>query len=926
MHVLKTLLLVLLNLPASNSESCTTASDCNSGAECEDGTCTNPFEAGCLQYMARREGNTEREFLMRVCNSDDIAMNNTNCRIPNFDYMETRISAQNWDMSIAFSWIYQILLSEIIGVPTTLEVGTGKRDSTLSFYQRQAEIMYPPRSYPVTDLETAHKFNGDCSLTTEPCSHIIPDVWDGGKADAKVFQTEGSILPLSMNGVIGRYGLYIPFFTVMRDLSLLHFIGLQGEENRRKLAERFLTPTTFLMYCTTISISNCTITDDIVTRPPLDELEGQQFHVPGVYSGHFRKADSNDCEKNPTTCVGHIVVPPCSWSTYTETQLYWQEIAMASSGPLEPNGGYSYGQMLQIYTAAAETESDVIIWWWEPDRGFSIYEGTNAAPQRVALPRPTMECNLYRESDSIQRCSDVLEDRLGAESTGSCDQDTIQLGRLYSTGFQTATETDDMITRSPALKYLEKVIMPQYGGIKLLSEWSTQAEAGNYVGAREGVCSFVYKNLDVLSFGNLEGYPLNRRVVEKQVLSVFGIVFGAIAGFGSILTSILVRRWKKERVILYAQPNVLLIVAVGYLFIAIAAISGASEPSNFTCVFTQWGTRLGYTLELTPILLKVSAINKLTREARRLKRSKVDPKRFQRILASILFVLLLYLSIWTGLDMPRQEMIHALDEDDSSTLVSHNSCGSRSNGWELGAFAWECMLLLSATLLTYQSRDVIEELNESKTLSMMVYSHFLFLLMRTLFTVLNLTDRISSIIAIKCISILLALDTIISMCVYFSPKFYSVITNDPKNSSDNKTRRSGVNGSFAASKYSRNDFGSTASMTDKRGSDPYKKPRAQSISVMGAAQSAANEVKMGQDILSRARKSQGSLVDSETENNKESMLGDKKWLNKIANDVSEVEETNSVSRPALPKKKLALPKSVTLPENKDVVKSSNVSV
>ena len=379
----------------------------------------------------------------------------------------------------------------------------------------------------------------------------------------ETFEESGSILPHEMNGVVGRFGLYIPYFTVNRDLSLLHFIGLSGEENRRKVAERFLTPTKFTDYCALVSSDNCTTVDDFAARGPFDDVEGDKYFIKGVYNGFFRKAESNDCELNPKTCVGHIVIPSCGWSTYTESQFYWNKIFMASSGPLEPNKGYSYGHMIQIYEAAAATESDVMIWWWEPDLAFMIYEDTIAAPQRIILPRPTMECSKYRESDAINRCSDILEERLGAEPTGSCDQESARIVRLYSHGFLSATESDSISLRSPAMKYLQRVIMPQYGSLELLQQWAALADKGAHFAEREGVCQFIYDNLDVLDFGPPEGYPLSRRTLSPTGLGSVGVVLGSIAVTGAVTTFYLVQRWRKERVMLYAQPNVLLLVVVG---------------------------------------------------------------------------------------------------------------------------------------------------------------------------------------------------------------------------------------------------------------------------------------------------------------------------------------------------------------------------
>ena len=109
------------------------------------------------------------------------------------------------------------------------------------------------------------------------------------------------------------------------------------------------------------SASNCTESDDNVTRAPNDDEEGNKFFVDGVYNGFFRKADSNDCDKNPTTCTGHVIIPPCKWSTFTETQFFWNDVALSGSGSAFANKGYSYSQVVEIFQAGIKTKNDVII-------------------------------------------------------------------------------------------------------------------------------------------------------------------------------------------------------------------------------------------------------------------------------------------------------------------------------------------------------------------------------------------------------------------------------------------------------------------------------------------------------------------------------------------------------------------------------------
>lgn len=88
------------------------------------------------------------------------------------------------------------------------------------------------------------------------------------------------------------------------------YFGFAGEENREKLAKTFKRPTTWKDYCTKVSQSNCTIPDDVATRPPAEDgSEDGRYFSSGFYTGHFRATDKNDCAKTPK-CTGHIVDYP----------------------------------------------------------------------------------------------------------------------------------------------------------------------------------------------------------------------------------------------------------------------------------------------------------------------------------------------------------------------------------------------------------------------------------------------------------------------------------------------------------------------------------------------------------------------------------------------------------------------------------------
>ena len=184
--------------------------------------------------------------------------------------------------------------------------------------------------------------------------------------------------------LIGVNSWFIPKFTADKYPQLLSYRGMQSsstsaennngnvtddnaDDIRQLLADVFLRPTTWFEYCTQVSKSNCTIPDDVAQRPPNDDgVEYDKMFLNGVYTGYFRKTDENDCMNNPSTCTGHIVEYPCSWSNFVESQAYHLHIPVESNGP-DVNGGYTYGQMKQILKAMNATKSNLLIAWYSPE-------------------------------------------------------------------------------------------------------------------------------------------------------------------------------------------------------------------------------------------------------------------------------------------------------------------------------------------------------------------------------------------------------------------------------------------------------------------------------------------------------------------------------------------------------------------------------
>jgi hypothetical protein len=111
---------------------------------CLNQTCSNPFQHGCLRAKLGEKWNR------RLCNSDDDpTQRNSVCDVSSFKdvYPEVRIHQGDWPTSLVMAWIYQITLSELAGIPST--VGLTSTDTKLaSFYSQKSDLSYSKESYP----------------------------------------------------------------------------------------------------------------------------------------------------------------------------------------------------------------------------------------------------------------------------------------------------------------------------------------------------------------------------------------------------------------------------------------------------------------------------------------------------------------------------------------------------------------------------------------------------------------------------------------------------------------------------------------------------------------------------------------------------------------------------------------------------------
>ena len=219
----------------------------------------------------------------------------------------------------------------------------------------------------------------------------------------------------------------------------------------------------------------------------------------------------------------------------------------------------------------------------------------------------------------------------------------------------------------------------------------------------------------------------------------------------------------------------------GKILISWGAMAYSVDTNAFTCVFSEWLVLIGYTIALFPILIKVHTINKISHQSKRFQRIHSNGNKLLRYPLYAMIPVLFYLIVWTTVDRPKVVDTLSMDTDNESVILIKQNCSSSSGIWLLISYMWQLLLLSIAAILAIQSGDTNEEMNE-KQLGVLVYSQFLFLVLRVLVTLsISLTTSALGSDRSQILGIILSVDVICSIAIYMGPKFYLCFITDQSN-------------------------------------------------------------------------------------------------------------------------------------------------
>ena len=166
----------------------------------------------------------------------------------------------------------------------------------------------------------------------------------------------------------------------------------------------------------------------------------------------------------------------------------------------------------------------------------------------------------------------------------------------------------------------------------------------------------------------------------------------------------------------YAQVNFCFLILTGMLINSVASIVYVVEPSLASCTTTQWLVVLGFTLELTPLLVKVAAVNTIQQAAKRYKRVNLKASDLYIAVALVIVFVVGCLIAWTVVDPPTLVLDYVMSKNDENVVQVSRTCSSKNEVWYFLSLAWMGMLLIMTTVLAFQSRNVVQRFNETKSL------------------------------------------------------------------------------------------------------------------------------------------------------------------------------------------------------------------
>jgi hypothetical protein len=168
-------------------------------------------------------------------------------------------------------------------------------------------------------------------------------------------------------------------------------------------------------------------------------------------------------------------------------------------------------------------------------------------------------------------------------------------------------------------------------------------------------------------------------------------------------------------------------------------------------------------------------MNRLIQSSKKMQRININPQSLLIRVIIWMSLIIVFLVVWTVYDAPAVEESRHLNQQDTTIVSIDRECKSEAIFWEVAQASLQALLLLICAIFAFQSRHSVSIVNDSRVLAQLVYSHFMFMILRLMVTAFDLFDVFDGSIVSTLASFNHSFDALFAMCIYVScSKVYQV--------------------------------------------------------------------------------------------------------------------------------------------------------
>jgi basic membrane protein A and related proteins len=264
----------------------------------------------------------------------------------------------------------------------------------------------------------------------------------------------------------------------------------------------------------------------------------------------------------------------------------------------------------------------------------------------------------------------------------------------------------------------------------------------------------------------------------EATLIAFGVV-GALSCIYILAMAVVTIVYRETIVIRGASIHFLMLFLFGALWLQCTIFLFLVMPTDATCGIIAWFLPISFTIMYGSLFAKEWRIAQLTAKQQQLQRLVITNGMLFGIVAALLFVDVVILAVWMGVDAPSAELRQ--EDDDDNADKYHVECHSEHGTiffWVL--VGYNLLLLAIGAVQAWRTRNANSVLGESTFLALSVYS-LLFMSVFVLPLLFLVNDKPTSLFIIVCTAITLAV--FITVSLIFAPKCYTLFVKNVRTTS-----------------------------------------------------------------------------------------------------------------------------------------------